>query len=41
MNTAHYHVKTVKGINDFATMSEVVYRSYNRLIRENKDRCHN
>jgi len=30
----HYHVKTVEGINDFASMSEVVYRRYSRLLRE-------
>lgn len=30
----HYHVKTVKGINDFATMTEVVYRRYKRLLTE-------
>ena len=32
-----YHVKTVQGINDFATMSEVVYRRYSRLLREGKE----
>ncbi len=32
-----YNVKTVKGINDFATMSEVVYRRYKRLAEEQKD----
>ncbi len=32
----HYHVKTVEGINDFASMSEVVYRRYSRLLREQK-----
>lgn len=32
----HYHVKTVEGINDFASMSEVVYRRYSRLLREGK-----
>jgi excinuclease ABC subunit C len=32
----HYHVKTVEGINDFASMSEVVYRRYSRLLREEK-----
>ena len=31
----HYNVKTVEGINDFATMKEVVYRRYSRLITEN------
>lgn len=30
----HYNVKTVKGINDFATMTEVVYRRYSRLLNE-------
>jgi excinuclease ABC subunit C len=30
----HYNVKTVEGINDFATMKEVVYRRYKRLIEE-------
>ncbi|GAC1438105.1 MAG: excinuclease ABC subunit UvrC [Sediminibacterium sp.] len=30
----HYHVKTVTGINDFATMKEVVYRRYKRLLDE-------
>ncbi len=29
-----YNVKTVEGINDFATMKEVVYRRYSRLIKE-------
>lgn len=31
-----YHVKTVQGIDDFATMSEVIYRRYSRLLRENR-----
>ena len=30
----HFNVKTVVGPDDFATMREVVYRRYNRLIRE-------
>lgn len=30
----HFNVKTVKGINDFATMKEVVFRRYKRLIDE-------
>lgn len=30
----HYNVKTVTGINDFATMYEVVYRRYKRLQDE-------
>ena len=29
-----YHVKTVKGINDFATMKEAVHRRYSGLIRD-------
>jgi excinuclease ABC subunit C len=29
-----FHVKTVEGINDFATMKEVVYRRYKRLLAE-------
>ncbi|MBI5857796.1 MAG: excinuclease ABC subunit C [Sphingobacteriales bacterium] len=30
----HFNVKTVKGINDFATMKEAVYRRYKRLKEE-------
>ena len=30
----HFNVKTVQGINDFATMKEVVYRRYKRLTEE-------
>lgn len=30
----HYNVKTVQGINDFATMKEVVFRRYKRLLDE-------
>ncbi|MEM7361660.1 MAG: excinuclease ABC subunit UvrC [Bacteroidota bacterium] len=30
----HFHVKTVEGIDDFATMQEVVYRRYHRLAEE-------
>lgn len=30
----HYNVKTVVGPNDFATMEEVVYRRYKRLLAE-------
>lgn len=30
----HFNVKTVTGINDFATMKEVVYRRYKRLKEE-------
>ncbi|MFN8242901.1 MAG: excinuclease ABC subunit UvrC [Ferruginibacter sp.] len=29
-----YNVKTVEGINDFATMKEAVYRRYRRLLEE-------
>jgi excinuclease ABC subunit C len=32
----HYNIKTVTGINDFASMSEVVYRRYSRLVAEGK-----
>jgi excinuclease ABC subunit C len=30
----HFNVKTVEGINDFATMKEAVYRRYKRLSEE-------
>ncbi len=30
----HYHIKTVEGINDFASMTEVVSRRYKRLLDE-------
>lgn len=30
----HFKVKTVTGINDFATMKEVVHRRYKRLVNE-------
>lgn len=33
-NYRHFKVKTVSGINDFATMKEVVYRRYKRLTEE-------
>ncbi|MEZ5048991.1 MAG: excinuclease ABC subunit UvrC [Saprospiraceae bacterium] len=32
----HFKVKTVVGPNDFASMEEVVYRRYKRLIEENE-----
>src|SRR5579862_1912892 len=32
----HFNVKTVKGVNDFATMKEVVSRRYKRLTEENQ-----
>lgn len=35
-NYRHYHVKTVTGIDDFATMKEVVFRRYKRLVDEGK-----
>ncbi|HEX5654274.1 MAG TPA: helix-hairpin-helix domain-containing protein, partial [Chitinophagaceae bacterium] len=32
----HFNVKTVEGINDFATMKEAVFRRYRRLTDENE-----
>lgn len=32
----HFNIKTVEGINDFASMQEVVLRRYKRMIEENK-----
>jgi excinuclease ABC subunit C len=32
----HFHIKTVEGINDFASMTEIVYRRYKRLKEEGK-----
>ena len=32
----HYHVKTVEGPNDFASMEEIVTRRYKRLLEEEK-----
>jgi excinuclease ABC subunit C len=32
----HFNVKTVIGINDFATMQEVVLRRYTRVLKENQ-----
>lgn len=32
----HFNIKTVEGPNDFASMEEVVYRRYSRLINENQ-----
>ncbi|HRO43211.1 MAG TPA: excinuclease ABC subunit UvrC [Flavipsychrobacter sp.] len=34
-NYRHFHIKTVEGINDFASMSEIVFRRYKRLKEEN------
>ena len=33
----HYNIKTVTGPDDYASMEEVVYRRYKRLIDENKN----
>jgi excinuclease ABC subunit C len=33
----HFNIKTVEGPNDFASMEEVVYRRYKRLVDENQD----
>ena len=30
----HYIIKTVKGVNDYASMEEVIYRRYKRLLEE-------
>lgn len=32
----HYNIKTVNGPDDYASMEEVVYRRYKRLLDENK-----
>ena len=32
----HFNIKTVKGPDDFASMEEIVYRRYKRLLEENK-----
>jgi excinuclease ABC subunit C len=32
----HYNIKTVSGPNDFASMEEVVFRRYSRLLNENQ-----
>ena len=32
----HYNIKTVKGPNDYASMEEVVFRRYKRLLEEKK-----
>ncbi|HMG66515.1 MAG TPA: excinuclease ABC subunit UvrC [Chitinophagaceae bacterium] len=32
----HFNIKTVQGINDFASMKETVYRRYKRLIEEDQ-----
>lgn len=37
MDYRHFNVRTVEGINDFATMKEAVYRRYKRLKEERRD----
>lgn len=32
----HYKIKTVEGPNDFASMEEIVFRRYSRLLNENQ-----
>ena len=32
----HFNIKTVEGINDFASMKETVYRRYKRVLEENQ-----
>ena len=34
----HFNIKTVQGPDDFASMEEVVYRRYKRLLEEKKER---
>jgi excinuclease ABC subunit C len=36
----HYNIKTVSGPNDFASMEEIVYRRYKRLIDEKQQLPH-
>ncbi len=33
----HFTIKTVEGPNDFASMEEVIYRRYKRMIEENQE----
>ncbi len=33
----HFHIKTVSGPNDFASMEEIIYRRYKRLLDEKKN----
>ncbi|MEN8224307.1 MAG: excinuclease ABC subunit UvrC [Bacteroidota bacterium] len=33
----HFNIKTVKGPDDFASMEEIIYRRYKRLLDEQKD----
>ncbi len=32
----HFNIKTVEGIDDFASMEEIVFRRYSRLLKENE-----
>lgn len=32
----HFNIKTVEGPNDFASMEEIVYRRYSRMLNENE-----
>lgn len=32
----HFNIRTVEGANDFASMEEIIYRRYKRLMEENK-----
>ncbi len=34
-NYRHYNIKTVDGPDDFKSMAEVIYRRYNRIIKDN------
>ncbi len=36
----HYNIKTVEGPNDYASMEEVVYRRYRRLLEEGQELPH-
>jgi excinuclease ABC subunit C len=33
----HFNIKTVRGANDFASMEEIIYRRYHRLLEEKKN----
>lgn len=33
----HFNIKTVEGPNDFASMEEVIYRRYHRMLEEEKE----
>ena len=33
----HFKIKTVEGPNDFASMEEIIFRRYSRLLNENKE----